>query len=272
MGLEVEHKSGIVSIFIAVNYRCIMTPNSWIGSHPDLDAFGSLDLFVNIHGLGTATNLHFQLPLTLRLGQRLLKITVQFALVGGNLLPSRRHLIFDLLQIDLHLIFVDLHLCKALTRRQQVLVLLDQLPVLFTLALLISAHARLVEGTLSPRPNLRYSRHGLEGCLYKVAVVADRDVAALGKRKGAIDRHFLAVRTAERFCPRKFTRVALHFEVLVAFGFAEPKGFCIVADKSNALGRVHGGRAKVARFDPHGCRSLRVGGNKTWRCRCRRVP
>lgn len=61
--------------------------------------------------------------------------------------------------------------------------------------------------------------------------------------------HFFAVRTAEGFGPCEFARVALHFEVLVAFGAAEAEDFGIVADEGDALGGIGGLRAEVAGFD-----------------------
>ena len=40
---------------------------------------------------------------------------------------------------------------------------------------------------------------------------------------------------AERFGPGELARVALHFEVLVAFAAAEAEGFGVVADEGDAF-------------------------------------
>jgi hypothetical protein len=149
------------------------------------------------------------------------------------------------------------------------LVLLDELPIVLALPLLISTHPRLVERAFPALPDLGHTGHCLESGLDQVAVVSDGDVAALGESEGGVDGHFLAVRAAERFCPGEFAGVTLHFEVLVAFGFAEAEGFGVVAHceelvsvaicggvgrltESDALGRVHRRATEVARFDPHG--------------------
>jgi hypothetical protein len=110
------------------------------------------------------------------------------------------------------------------------LILLDELAVIFALALLVAAHARLVECAFAALSDLGDARHGLERGGDKVAVVAHGDVAALCEGEGRVDGHFLAVCAAEGFCPGEFARVALHFEVFVAFGFAEAEGFGVVAD------------------------------------------
>ena len=59
------------------------------------------------------------------------------------------------------------------------------------------------------------------------------------------------MRAAEGFGPAEFARVALHFEVGVAFAAAEAELFCVVADEGDALAGVAGAGAEVAGFDPH---------------------
>jgi hypothetical protein len=96
----------------------------------------------------------------------------------------------------------------------------------------------------------------------------------LGEGEGRVHGHFFAVRAAEGFRPGEFAGVALHFEVFVAFGFAEAEGFGIVANflsllvsifllrsergkvdggctECYALARIHRRRAEVARLDTH---------------------
>ena len=58
--------------------------------------------------------------------------------------------------------------------------------------------------------------------------------------------------TTKGFCPGEFARVALHFEVFVAFGAAEAEGAGVVADEEDAFGGVAGGGAEVAGFDAGG--------------------
>jgi hypothetical protein len=186
-------------------------------------------LRIDIHSLGATLDLPRQLLLGLLLGQRLLEVALEIALVHLDLLPPLVDLRLDGRDVGLDLRLVELLGREALGRRQQVLVLLDELAVLLALALLVAAHARLVEGALPARPDLGDARHGLEGRLDEVAVVPHGDVAALRKGQGAVDGHLLAVRAAERLGPGQLARVALHLEVLVAFGFAEPEGLCIVA-------------------------------------------
>jgi hypothetical protein len=118
------------------------------------------------------------------------------------------------------------------------LVLLNQLAIVFALALLVAAHARLVKGAFASLPDFGNARHGLERRLDKVAVVAHGYVATLREGEGRVDGHFLAVRAAEGFGPRELARVALHFEVLVAFGFAEAEGFGVVADCAGISYRI----------------------------------
>ena len=57
------------------------------------------------------------------------------------------------------------------------------------------------------------------------------------------------MRAAEGFGPGEFARVALHFEVGVAFAAAEAEEFRVVADEGYALGGVAGAGAEVAGFD-----------------------
>jgi hypothetical protein len=109
------------------------------------------------------------------------------------------------------------------------LVLLDQLPVLLTLSLLVTTHASLVEGVLSPLANLGYAAHGLEGSLDEIAVVSHENVAALSEGESGVVGHSLVVRAAERLGPGDLVGVALHLEVLMAFRFAEAEGLGIVA-------------------------------------------
>jgi hypothetical protein len=186
-------------------------------------------LLINIHCLNATANLHLQLPLALHLGRALLKITIQLALIHRNLPPPLLHLLLD--RLDIH-VGLRIHLLrrKPLARRQQMLVLLHQLAIIFALALLIATHARLVKRALTLLSDLGDARHCLERGGDEVAVVAHGDVAALREGEGGVDGHFLAVGPAEGFCPGEFARVALHFEVLVAFGFAEAEGFGVVAD------------------------------------------
>ena len=186
---------------------------------PRLSGWCDRVLLVNIHSLNTATNLplhHHLLSLAPRLGCRLLKLT-ELALLSLELLPPRRNLLLDLLHIDLHVFLLNLLLGESLARRQQMLILLNQLPVLLTLSLLVATHAGLVEGALSPLPDLGYTAHGLEGGLDEIAVVSHGHVAALSEGEGRVDGHFLVVRATERLCPGELAGVALHLEVLVAF-------------------------------------------------------
>lgn len=94
------------------------------------------------------------------------------------------------------------------------LVLLDELAVVCALALLVAAHAGLVEGALAAGADLGHARHGLERRLYEIAVVARGDVAAGREGEGRVDGHFFAVRAAEGFCPGELARVALPGEGL----------------------------------------------------------
>lgn len=59
------------------------------------------------------------------------------------------------------------------------------------------------------------------------------------------------MRATERLGPAQFARVALHFEVGVAFGAAEAEGFGVVAHEGYAFTGVTGAGAEVAGFDPH---------------------
>ena len=59
------------------------------------------------------------------------------------------------------------------------------------------------------------------------------------------------MRAAEGFRPAEFARVALHFEVGVAFAAAEAELFGVVADEGDALAGVAGAGAEVAGFDSH---------------------
>ena len=58
------------------------------------------------------------------------------------------------------------------------------------------------------------------------------------------------MRTPEGFGPAELARVALHFEVGVAFAAAEAELFGVVADEGDAFAGVAGARAEVACFDP----------------------
>lgn len=57
------------------------------------------------------------------------------------------------------------------------------------------------------------------------------------------------MRAAESFGPGELARVALHFEVLVAFAAAEAELFGVIAYECDAFAWVAGLRAEVARFD-----------------------
>ena len=60
--------------------------------------------------------------------------------------------------------------------------------------------------------------------------------------------------------PLELAWLALHFEVLVAFGTAEAEGAGVVADEGDAFGGVAGGGAEVAGFDSGGMNGGSVGG------------
>jgi hypothetical protein len=172
-------------------------------------------LLVDIHGLGALASDQLLLLLLGSLG---------LGLVAVDFLVDRR-----LLQV-LHCDLVGLHLhglvellverlldLVAVLRRQQMLVLGDELAVGFELCGAVAGHAVLVELPFSLRPNLANARHGLECACDEVAVVAHGNVAALLELESAVDSHLLAVRAAEGLGPAELARVTLHFEVLVAF-------------------------------------------------------
>ena len=76
-----------------------------------------------------------------------------------------------------------------------------------------------------------------------------------------VDDHLLAAQRAVGFCPLEFAGLALHLEVLVAFGAAEAEDFGVVAYKGDALGGVDRAGAEVAGFNPGMCQFLR-------KCKC----
>lgn len=52
-----------------------------------------------------------------------------------------------------------------------------------------------------------------------------------------------------RLGPRQLAGLSFHLEVLVAFGTAETKDPGVIAHEGDALGRINGSRAEMARFD-----------------------
>jgi hypothetical protein len=161
-------------------------------------------LCVDVHVFGSRTSDQSLLLLCLELllGQLLLFEFLLFLLV--QLVDNIQHLA---------LVLEKLLSSLALGRGQQVLVLCDELAVGLEIALLVAAHAVLVELALALGADLRYALHGLEGGGDQVAVVANGDVAAGGKGEGAVDGHLLAVGGAERFCPGELAGVTLHLEL-----------------------------------------------------------
>lgn len=93
--------------------------------------------------------------------------------------------------------------------------------------------------------------HCLDCSLHKFSVVANRNVSAFLEIDGRVNSHLLAVGLPEGFRPPHFTRVALHFEIFVAFRGAKPKYFGVVTDKSRSMPWVDACRAEVALFDAH---------------------
>jgi hypothetical protein len=166
-------------------------------------------LLVDVHSLDTTANLHLQLPLALRLRQRLLNLALEPALLGLNLLPPSRNLLLDLLHVDLDLSLRHLLGAEPLARMQQVLVFHDELPVVLALALLVAAHARLVECALPPCADLGDAGHGFERGLDEVAVVADGHVAALGEGERRIHGHLFAVCAAVGLSPGQLPGISL---------------------------------------------------------------
>jgi hypothetical protein len=65
-----------------------------------------------------------------------------------------------------------------------------------------------------------------------------------------IDDHFFAAQGTVGFGPLEFAGLALHLEVLVAFGAAEFEHFGVVADEGDAFGGVDWAGAEVACLDP----------------------
>ena len=161
-------------------------------------------LCVDIHVFGSRASDQslLLLGLELLLGQLLLLEFLLFLLV--QLVDNVQHLALVLEQLLGGL---------ALGRGKQVLVLCDELAVGLEVALLVAAHAVLVELALALGADLRDTLHGLEGGGDQVAVVTDGNVAASGEGEGAVDGHFLAVGGAERFCPGQLARVTLHLEL-----------------------------------------------------------
>ena len=171
-------------------------------------------LLVYIHLLGTLASDQ----LLLLLG------ALGLCLVAVDFLVDRRLLQVlhgDLVALDLHrlveLVVEGLLDLVPVLRRQQVLVLGNELLVGLELDGLVAGHAVLVELPLALGADLADARHGLECACDEVAVVAHGDVAALLELERAVDGHLLAVRAAEGLGPAELAWVTLHLEVLVAF-------------------------------------------------------
>lgn len=105
---------------------------------------------------------------------------------------------------------------RPLFAGQQMLVLLDNLPVGVALTLLIPSHAIAVEDTFTPGPNLLNPLHGRQRLRDQVARVARRDMATAGERERCVDDHLFAGRLAEGFRPLELAGVAYGGEALLA--------------------------------------------------------
>mmetsp|Transcript_3202 Transcript_3202/g.8494 ORF Transcript_3202/g.8494 Transcript_3202/m.8494 type:complete len:211 (+) Transcript_3202:351-983(+) len=109
-------------------------------------------------------------------------------------------------------------------------------------------------------PDLRDLLHGLERLLHDLAVVPLRPVPLPLQLKGRVVRQILSLGCSVRLRPLHLARVALHLEVVVALGPAEPEHRAIVSGEHDPPSGVDVRGAKPARFQPHGerCAVTRV--------------
>lgn len=112
-------------------------------------------------------------------------------------------------------------------------------------------HPILPESIFSPLANIRYFLHGLDGVDIHFSVIYLGLVHFALELENAVLAQLLVIYFTGGFGPGKFSWVVFGFEVLVAFGSAEPKCFTVVSDKHHAVPRVDWARTEVAFFNPH---------------------
>jgi len=103
-----------------------------------------------------------------------------------------------------------------------------------------------------------------------ISVISDGNITTSGEIEGAVDNHFFASRFAEGFGPFEFARVALHFEIFMAFAATEAEESSIIADEGYAFAGIAGLRTEITRLDP--LYQLAWLFSQNWNCKSIYIP